>query len=113
MLNAAVYFFALMLSDVLNFSFGTFTCGLNLKCSMAEREAFVMGSQSGQTQGDCFQSLLSAIVAGIKRRFKPLLHDSENQAAFALHPSFKLTWLPSLVHAGIGIEGIELVRNKI
>ena len=40
--------------------------------------SFRNGSQSGQTLGDCFSSLLSAIVAGIKRRFK----------------SFKLTWLP-------------------
>ena len=72
-----------------------------------------MGSQSGQTQGDCFQSLLCAIVAGIKRRFKPLLHDSKNQVAFALHPLFKFTWLRFLVQAGIGNEDIESVRHKI
>ena len=71
-----------------------------------------MRSQSGQIQGDCFQCLLSAIVAGIKRRFKPLLHDSENYVASVLHRSFKLIWLPSLVHAGIGYVGIELVRKK-
>ena len=78
---------------------------------MAVRQAFVMGSQSSHTQGDCFQSLLSAI-AGIKRRFKPSLHDSENQVASALRSLFKLIWLPFLVHAGIGNQGIELVRNK-
>ena len=64
-----------------------------------------------QTQGDCFQSLLSATVAGIKGRFKPMLHNSENQIASALHRSFKLTWLSFLIHAGIGNEGIESVRN--
>ena len=74
--------------------------------------SFRHGSQSGQTQGDCFQSLLFAIVAGIKRRFKPLLHNSENQVVVALHRSFKATWLPFLVQAGIGNEGVELVQNK-
>ena len=52
--------------------------------------SFCHGSQSGQTQGDCFQSLLSAIVAGIKRTFAAQLQRS---SSFALHHSFKLTWL--------------------
>ena len=30
-----------------------------------------------------------------------------------MHPLFKLTWLLFLVHAEIGNEDIELVRNKI
>ena len=50
--------------------------------------SFCNESQSGQTLSDCFQFLLSAIVAGIKRRFKPLLHNSENQVASALHRLF-------------------------
>ena len=57
--------------------------------------------------------LLSAIVAGIKRRFKTLLYDSENEVASAVHPSFKLTWLLFLVHAGIGNDDTKLMRNKI
>ena len=76
------------------------------------RYAFVMGvNQAMQTQCDCFESFLSATVAEIKERFKPLLHNSENQIslASALHRSFKLAWLPFLIHAGIGNEGIELM----
>ena len=70
---------------------------------MAVRYAFVMEvNQAVQTQCDCFQSLLSATVAGIKGRFKPLLHNYENQIASALLRLFKLTWLPFLIHCGIG-----------
>ena len=77
---------------------------------MAVRYAFVMGvNQAMQTQCDCFQSLLSATVAGIKGRFKSLLHNSENQIASTLHRSFKLTWLPFLIYVGIGNEGIEWI----
>ena len=77
---------------------------------MAVRYAIVMVvNQAMQTHCDCFQSLLSATVAGIKGRFKPLLRNSENQIASALHRSFKLTWLPFLIHAGIGNEDIELI----
>ena len=74
--------------------------------------SFCHESQSGQTQGDCFQFLLFAIVAGTKRRFKPLLHNSKIQVASALHGSFKLTWLSFWFMLELAMRALNWCETK-
>ena len=56
-LIAAVYFFAFLFLDALNFSLTALACGLSLSIAWQYDKLFIMGSHSDQAHGICFYIL--------------------------------------------------------